>query len=344
MAVESYAFEPSNREDLSDVIYMIDPTETPFVSGMKRETATNRKHEWLKDSLVSAAINFNVEGAQYGGAGATFDTRPDPDRLHTYTQIWAKNVSVTGTQEAIEHAGRDGELSYQIAKMGVEIRRDMEYQFTSMVDSTELSGVTGAVDGGSVPLEDGSSSVARLTGSLPTWITGNRLHDGSSADPGKTNSQPDDNDVAEPGTARAFLESYLKEAIRLAYVDGGNPTTILVDPFNKQVVSSFTGGTTKFDTSEDRRLVTAIDVYVSDFGEHMVIPDRFLQQSSNVANSGVNAYVLDMEYWALAYLRPFMLEDLAKVSDSEDRVLLAEAGLCSKQEEASAIIRDLTYS
>ena len=34
-----------NREDLSDAIYDISPTETPAVSNMKKGTATNTYHE-----------------------------------------------------------------------------------------------------------------------------------------------------------------------------------------------------------------------------------------------------------------------------------------------------------
>jgi hypothetical protein len=34
-----------NREDLSDVIYRIDPTDTPFYSGIDRETANATNHE-----------------------------------------------------------------------------------------------------------------------------------------------------------------------------------------------------------------------------------------------------------------------------------------------------------
>ena len=34
-----------NREDLSNIIYRIDPTDTPFLSGVARETATAVNHE-----------------------------------------------------------------------------------------------------------------------------------------------------------------------------------------------------------------------------------------------------------------------------------------------------------
>jgi hypothetical protein len=34
-----------NREDLSPIIYRIDPTDTPFLSSIERETATAVNHE-----------------------------------------------------------------------------------------------------------------------------------------------------------------------------------------------------------------------------------------------------------------------------------------------------------
>lgn len=338
--VESYTFNPSNREDLADIIQMIDPTETPFVSACQRGTATNKKHEWLLDTLVTETLNINVEGANYT---TTYDTRPDPDRVHSYTQIWAKNLSVTGTQEATEHAGKKSELAYQIAKMGLEIRRDQEYQFTSGLSSAEAALLTSGVDGGSTPLQAGSASVERVTGAIATWIFTNVDAEATGVEVTRSaTGQPNDDDEVEAGLARALLESMVKTAVRGAYIEGGNPRHIFVSPFNKQAVSAFTGGTTRFDQSEDKRLVTSIDLYVSDFGDHACIPDRFIKQSGTTATDGVNVFILDMTKWGIHYLRPFMQENLAKVGDAQNRVLLAEAALVSHQEKASAIIRDIT--
>ena len=52
-----------NREDLSDMIYRIDPTETPFMSGIARETATAVNHEWQTQALAQASgSNAQLEG------------------------------------------------------------------------------------------------------------------------------------------------------------------------------------------------------------------------------------------------------------------------------------------
>src|SRR6266487_1022241 len=99
-----------NREDLSDVIYRIDPTDTPFMTGIEREKATAVNHEWQTQALAAAATT------------ATTSTV----RLGNICQISYKVPRVTGTQRAVEHAGRDDELAYQEMLKGLELKRDLE--------------------------------------------------------------------------------------------------------------------------------------------------------------------------------------------------------------------------
>ena len=61
-----------NREDLSDVIYRIDPTETPFMSGIARETATAVNHEWQTQALAAPnGSNAQLEGDDIVADAAT---------------------------------------------------------------------------------------------------------------------------------------------------------------------------------------------------------------------------------------------------------------------------------
>ena len=56
-----------NREDLSDMIYRIDPVDTPFVSGVDKTKASAVNHEWQTQALASAvATNFQLEGDDAG--------------------------------------------------------------------------------------------------------------------------------------------------------------------------------------------------------------------------------------------------------------------------------------
>ena len=118
-----------NREDLSDIIYNIAPTDTPFISAINaggRGTATSVYTEWQTDSLAAADPN----NAKVQGDDLANDTAAPTTRLGNYTQIFAKTIGTSTTQQAVKSAGRPNEHSYQLAKKGKENKRDMEARFT----------------------------------------------------------------------------------------------------------------------------------------------------------------------------------------------------------------------
>jgi len=111
------------REDLSNVIYNISPEETPFISNIGRESVKNTYFEWQTDSLAAAsASNAALEGDDISSFTAVTPT----SRVGNYTQISTKNVIISGTLEAVDKAGRRSEMTYQLAKLGSELKRDME--------------------------------------------------------------------------------------------------------------------------------------------------------------------------------------------------------------------------
>ena len=296
------------REDLSDVIYSISPTDTPFLSSAAKTQATAVLHEWQTDSLAAAATN----NAVIEGDEATLDASTATTRLSNSTQIMDKTVVITGTQESVDKAGRASELAYQIAKRAKELKRDMEATIT-----------------GNIAEVGGNSTTARKMGTLGSWVTTNDdlASDGASG-AGAGNAAHTD------GTQRAFTESQLKSVIKSVWNAGGDPSMVMVGPFNKQKLSGFTGNSTRFDAGADATLYTSVDVYASDFGQLQVVPNRFSRDR--------DAYVLDMEYWGIAFLRDFSMHELAKTGDSEKRQLLVEATLESRNEAASGLIADLT--
>src|SRR5262245_42316691 len=111
-----------NREDLSDTIYRIDPIETPFLSGIDREKATAVNHEWQTQALAPV----DTGNAVLEGDDANTDTVTPTVRLGNICQISDKVARVSGTQRAVESAGRDDELEYQEMLKGMELKRDME--------------------------------------------------------------------------------------------------------------------------------------------------------------------------------------------------------------------------
>lgn len=298
-----------NREDLQNVIYNISPTDTPFMSSIGTGTATFTKHEWQTDALAAAGANAQKEGDDSPSAALSATSR-----VFNYTQISYKPVMVSGTQEKVIHAGVNSELAYQIAKAGKELKRDLELAMTGKTDAGAGSG-------------NGASN--RTSRGFESWTTTNNVY-GS----GGSNSSGDVTD----GTQRVLTESLLKTEMKNCYDAGGDPDLLIVGSFNKQKISGFTGNNTRMDMAEDKRLVTTIDVYVSDFGEVRVMADRILR------SSGRSALLVQTDMFATGYLRPFQTIELAKTGDAEKRLLLTEWTLIAKNEASSATIADLTTS
>ena len=297
------------REDLSDVIYNISPTDTPFLSSAAKTKATAVLHEWQTDSLAAAATdNAVIEGDE-----ATLEAITATTRLSNSCQIMDKTIVITGTQEAVDKAGRASEIAYQIAKKAKELKRDLEASLTS--NNAEVTG---------------SATAARVAGGLRSWVATNDVMGTSGTSGGAGNT------AATNGTQRAFTESLLKTVIKSVWNAGGNPTMIMVGPFNKQKLSGFTGNSTRFDAGADATLYTSVDVYASDFGQLQVVPNRFSRDRE--------AWVLDMDFWGVAFLRDFSMHDLAKTGDTEKKQLLLEATLESRNEAASGCVADLTTS
>ena len=303
------------REDLSDVIYNISPTDTPFMSTIGKTKATAVYHEWQTDSLAAAAANAAVEGADATEATLTATTR-----VGNRTQISQKTVGITGTLEAVDKAGRKSEKAYQLAKASSEIKRDME--FALLNNTVQSNGSAG--------------STARVLGGLQTWLATNGDF-GTGGSAGATGTT-----ARTSGTNRTFEESLLKTVVKEVFESGGSPKVLMVTPSHKQTVSAFAGiAAQRYMAPSDAptTIIGAADVYLSDFGSMSVVPNRFML-SGNSANEV--AFVLDPEYAAVAYLRPFFTNDLANTGDSAKTQLLVEYTLEVKNESAHGIIADLS--
>ena len=295
-----------NREDLSDIIYRIAPTITPFLNLCSKATATSTLHEWQTQDLASAANNAQIEGDDAAAAAVTPTVR-----LNNRTQISTKTVIVAGTQRAVKTAGRKDEMAYQLSLKSLELKRDMETALTQ--NST---------------LVVGNSTTARQTRGREGWVaTNNDLGAGGVAPNYGTNT------AATDGTQRAFTEAQLKNVLQLVFAQGGDPDTILVGPTQKQTFSTFTGGATRMTEADDKKLTAAVDVYVSDFGTLNVVPSRFQRART--------AFVLQADKWAVAYLRPFQTVDLAKTGDADKKEIIVEYSLEARQEKSSGAVRDL---
>jgi len=236
-------------------------------------------------------------------------------RAGNRTQISQKTVKVSGTLEAVDKAGRKSEKAYSLAKASAEIKRDME----AILLSNQASSA-------------GDATTARKLGGLQAWLATNGDF-GSGGSAGASGST-----ARTTGTDRTFTEDILKTVVAEVYTAGGSPKVLMVRPNHKQVVSAFAGiAAQRYMAPSDAptTIIGAADVYMSDFGSISVVPNRFITTTDV-------AFVVDPDMAAVAYLRPFQTNELAKTGDAEVTQLLAEYTLQVSNEAAHGIIADIT--
>jgi hypothetical protein len=304
------------REDLSNVITNIAPEETPFMSNIGRESVSNSLYEWQTDTLAAAAANKQLEGDDV----TSFDAVTATVRLQNYAQISRKTIVLSATEEVVNKAGRRSELAYQIAKRGSELKRDQEF--------TMLNGAVAAA---------GNTTTARGTASLQAFIKTNYDMQTNGANPSYTTLP---NSARTDGNVRTFTETILKNVIQQVWTAGGTPKILMTGPVNKQRVSGFSGiASSRFNIDGGARpatIIGAADIYVSDFGNVQVVPNRFQRER--------DAFVIDPDYAKLMTLRPYQQVELAKTGDAEKRMLIVEWGLKVTAENAHGIAADLITS
>jgi hypothetical protein len=305
-----------NREDLSDIIYDISPTDTPFLNGIPTTDATAVNHEWQTHALTAATADNKVEE----GLDASTDASTTTTRRANRTQISDKVPRVSGTQEVVNKAGRRSEMGFQVTNKARELKRDMEMRLVC-----NQAKVTGA------------SGTAAETAGVLSWLKTNE----SVGAGGSAPSAADGAQTRTAGMQRAFTEAQMKTVLAACFDSGGDPDMIIVNGFNKQAMSGFTGNATRMVGAGEEKLYASIDVYKSDFGDLQVVPSRFME---TLTQKGDHALILQMDMWAIAYLRPFQLHDLSKTGDSEQKQLLAEYALEARNEAASGVVADLTVS
>lgn len=299
------------REDLEDVIYDISPTETPFVSRIGRGKAENTYVEWQTDTLVAA----NAENATIQGDDLDNESRPGTTRVGTHTQIFKKVVGTSTTARAVKTAGRRDEHGYQIAKAGKEMKRDMEAAFTRNRASVAAT-----------------SSVAGKTAGALAWITTNASRGATGANGGfaagivaaHTN-----------GTLRNLTETLMKTQIAAAWENGGEPTMALMSLTLKQTCAAFAGLADARRETGDKKLkiIAGADVYVSDVGEIMFVPDRFC--------STRDVLIADPSLWEIAVLDPMQRRQLATTGLADREALYTEVALKCHNQIGNAVIADV---
>lgn len=305
------------REDLEDFVYKISPTETPVMQMIGRKGNFDSKyHEWSTVDLAAA----NGDNAEIEGGDVTNDAVTAAVRLGNYAQLMDKVKGVSSTSQAIKSAGQVAKMAKQILYATQEIKRDME---------TRLCSNSAAVAGG--------ASTASQTAGIGAYLITNVSRGATGTNPtlsGTTTGYP--NAAPGNGTQRAFTEELLKPVLQAVWEQGGNADKIIVGGFNKVQASGFVGNATRTKKAEDKKLVAAIDLYESDFGELQIVPDRFTVTRQ--------ALVLDPEFVEIGWLQKMQNTALAKTGHSDRRMIFSEWGTVIGNEKAHGIVADLTTS
>ena len=341
----------SQREDLADFITMITRDETPFISSIGKAKATAIYHEWQTDELEAPGDSRIGEGTDYiepvsgGGASATpavgakFATDgPNRTRLGNYTQINGKTIAVSGTRRAVDQAGVADEYAYQLKKRGTEMKRDVEHD---MIHSHNVSAAVG-----------NQNANARSAGGYQSFInsTDTCVYVGGYGAPATTADgtgrirSAASSGTSQPSTGSLALTD-IDSVMQKIYEQGGTATSIMVSPklrrdFSDLMVSD-TGVKRELGTSGQLR--QSVDVYMSDFGDLMVVPNYIMGlansiQLTNSAGSPGNlgattnmadksALIYDPMYFAIANLRPLQEVDVGQKGDSTVGMMVEELTL-----------------
>lgn len=302
------------KEDLSSIAELIAPTETPFMTAIKKGSASSVHPEWVTVDLAAASdTNAEVEGND-----VVADAPFEGVRLSNYCQLSDRVAQVSSTREAADEAGDLNKMSKQLA-LGVQnLKRDMEKQMLS-------NKVASA----------GSASTARVSASFPSFLQTNVSRGTSGVTPvlsGTTSGYP--TTAAVDGTQRALTETLLKTVVALVWNSGSDPSLIFVGSANKQLISAFTGNATTFREMDSRKIIAAVDIYVSDFGELQIVPSRLMRAR--------DAIIVDPSKVEIAYYQKMKQTELAKTGHSEKRMIYVEYCLKVLNEKAHGIIADLS--
>jgi len=302
------------REDLSDVIQRIDPSETPLFSNAAKEQTSAVTHDWQVQELTAAAANNHVnEGADFSYVNPTATTR-----LSNVHQIAAQAASVSGTLDAVDTAGRAKETAYVKVLKGIEQRRDIDKSLFAN--------------------EAKSASDPRKTGKVLSYIT-NFDKIGATTIPAGTGA--DVSDMA--GTNAALTLAKIDNAMKLAYDDGGQPDMLVVSPANKVAFSDLSSGSAvtnqlhmTANAPQDAIIIGSVSMYLTDFGTLNVVIDR------NATNTEV--LLMDSDYYSIGHLpgRLFSVSDVAPTGDATKFSIVTEYCLIMKAPKAHAAVVDLS--
>lgn len=285
-------------------------SENPIQTLAGSETAKDVSVYWFTDSIDEAdADDKAVQGAAFKEA-----TYAAPNKRSNQTQIFQKSVEVTRSVRSAETHGSSDELIRQMDLKTRAVKQNVEKRLVGGQGSVEASG-----------------TVAGELAGLEAMIVGaNALHGTGGSTPGYTS--PVYGSVVA-GTARAFTETLFNDGMQAAWSVGGKPDTILVNGTLKRKISEFNGNSSKYQDAAKKKIFNTVDTYTGDFGTFSVIPHHLMSTTTVLG--------IDPSKLIVSYLDTWKKIDLAKTSDADKKVIIAELTLKNLDERAHFKIADL---
>lgn len=225
------------KEDVSDIITDISPTDTPLTSMIKTQKVNARVYEYMTDSLEAAGDNKAVEGAD-----ATIAALTPTTMITGNTQILTKAFQVSATADAVGTYGRAKETAYQLGRALKAIKRDLEFAYVGH-DNAKVAG---------------TSSTAREMASASKLISSSTTIDAGS------------------NATDVLTESKLLDCHEAVFNAGGDPSVLMIKPADAEVVASFTGssGRTRNFNDDTKTLTNVVDVMVNPYGTLKTVLNR----------------------------------------------------------------------
>jgi hypothetical protein len=290
------------REDLTDILTNISPTETPFLSSIGRTNASNVLHEWQTialETVASAGGNAIAEGASATPASGNVATR-----VQNYTQIFTKTVRVSNTVLNVNTAGRANEWELQMDIKAKSLARDIEAMLmqSSAFSAGDVSADTGRMlEGLGV-----GCSVGFLSGNIESLLTA----------------------ASDTATRKNLSETTFNNMLQTIWTAGGNPDTVHAGGYLRRVISSFSANATRYSSVDfgDTILNASVSVYQSDFGQVKIVTNRYCTLAGG---HGAPLAAIETQYFKLAELRPLTFSKLAKDGDRELGQFVIEATLAA---------------
>ena len=323
---------------------------------------------------VAGTDPANITGDRFAVTG------PQRSRLGNYTQINGKTIAVSGTRRAIDQAGVADEYAYQLKKRGTELRRDIEH---NLIHTYQVAGVSGAIGDSNSQTTTGYS--ARTFGGYQSWINtpsrveqdgfeqsgGNVIYKDNWAAPLFDATSGTDNQARGTHIPRADFAgaasaaprsplalSDIDLAMQRIYENGGKANKLMLSPKLRRDFSDLmvTDSGVRRNIDMDGKLRQSVDVYMSDFGDVMVVPnyimglgnDVMFQESAtgtdteptNVADFAALLY--DPMWFSIATLRPLQEVDVGQRGDSTIGMMVEEMTLEVKNPQGCSAIYGLS--